>query len=679
MASPNGRNSIAQRRYVFSVLKEISDNLPLKALKGRNSIAQGIALGKRANSLFCYQEVKTMHIHAKKPIQPQTNNSSIVKESFAQEPSLFSSSSFAHDFSRIPVRNQTKPMRSQSEEVFEQQTKRLSKQVIHKSEPQLRRACACGATCHMCETKQPTSEHQRLQDSNTEQITEQHLAHKVLAASGQSMDTATRGFMESRFGYDFSRVKLHTGAMAAESAQAVNARAYTVGQNIVFAAGQFAPSTNAGRSLLAHELTHVMQQREVGNAGRALTISHPDDATEQQADQIAREVVASAPGNKVYAAGTSNVNSVINGVHHTSAPMLQREPTRPRGVTGKASLDDLTTQTATATGTVTAGSLARMEWESLFSRHFTERDRIENKVESRHARYLYSTIYGWIDAQHFFAHIQFAEEKGLQGATDKGLDIESKQEIVRSLVGPDPFDTSIYSDFLQHDLIDASDFIHYREEVFMALAAAMNFLSDQEKALIQGFDDEKLAKVMLDNAKSAWSYEDLVSNQLGVQFFRLYGAYVNAGTDASEVRQRFIEKMTEFFATIRIVDNKKKIDSLRAKLPGKERWKSPKMTEAQAKAKYPELFDFGSSTHRLLVSVHNQQADAETRITDVARVAPSVPRPHVEAQGAQFAVYTDPVSHFEAVVMRVLLSKGLSVKLNTIVVEPVASGTTTGP
>ena len=66
--------------------------------------------------------------------------------------------------------------------------------------------------------------------------------------------------MESQFGYDFSRVRIHADAAAAESALAVNALAYTVGRDIVFAAGRYAPATPAGRGLLAHELTHVVQQ-----------------------------------------------------------------------------------------------------------------------------------------------------------------------------------------------------------------------------------------------------------------------------------------------------------------------------------------------------------------------------------------------------------------------------------
>ena len=66
--------------------------------------------------------------------------------------------------------------------------------------------------------------------------------------------------MEQGFGYDFSQVRVHTGTAAQQSAQNVNARAYTVGRDIVFGAGQFVPETHEGRRLIAHELTHLMQQ-----------------------------------------------------------------------------------------------------------------------------------------------------------------------------------------------------------------------------------------------------------------------------------------------------------------------------------------------------------------------------------------------------------------------------------
>ena len=77
---------------------------------------------------------------------------------------------------------------------------------------------------------------------------------------GRPLDPATRSDMEARFGQDFRRVRLHDDAAAAASARSISARAYTVADNIVFAAGEFAPATSDGRRLLAHELTHVVQQ-----------------------------------------------------------------------------------------------------------------------------------------------------------------------------------------------------------------------------------------------------------------------------------------------------------------------------------------------------------------------------------------------------------------------------------
>jgi hypothetical protein len=82
----------------------------------------------------------------------------------------------------------------------------------------------------------------------------------VVQAPGQALDANTRASMESRFGHDFSSVRVHTDAAAAASASGLNARAYTVGRDIVFAGGKYAPTAQGGR-LLAHELAHVVQQR----------------------------------------------------------------------------------------------------------------------------------------------------------------------------------------------------------------------------------------------------------------------------------------------------------------------------------------------------------------------------------------------------------------------------------
>ena len=81
-----------------------------------------------------------------------------------------------------------------------------------------------------------------------------------LPGGGQPLSRPDRAFFEPRFGYDFSRVRVHGGSAAERSARDVNAHAYTIGHNLVFGAGKFAPGTLEGRRLLAHELTHVVQQ-----------------------------------------------------------------------------------------------------------------------------------------------------------------------------------------------------------------------------------------------------------------------------------------------------------------------------------------------------------------------------------------------------------------------------------
>jgi hypothetical protein len=87
------------------------------------------------------------------------------------------------------------------------------------------------------------------------------IVHDVLNAPGQPLDAATRAFFEPRFGHDFSRVRVHADGKAAQSARAVDAMAYTVGPNIVFGAGRHNPQSPEGRHLIAHELTHTIQQR----------------------------------------------------------------------------------------------------------------------------------------------------------------------------------------------------------------------------------------------------------------------------------------------------------------------------------------------------------------------------------------------------------------------------------
>jgi lipoprotein-anchoring transpeptidase ErfK/SrfK len=121
------------------------------------------------------------------------------------------------------------------------------------------------------------------------------IVHDVLRTPGQPLDPVTQGFMESSFGQDFSEVRVHTDGRAAESAQAVEALAYTAGQDVVFGAGQYAPHTSGGKMLLAHELTHVAQQRG-GGVPAELGIGQEDTPYEREADSVASAIVNSQDG-----------------------------------------------------------------------------------------------------------------------------------------------------------------------------------------------------------------------------------------------------------------------------------------------------------------------------------------------------------------------------------------------
>ena len=80
-----------------------------------------------------------------------------------------------------------------------------------------------------------------------------------LRSPAQALDAPTRAFMETRFGWDFSKVRVHADDSAARSARALQARAYTVGNDIVFGKGEFSATTQSGKTLLAHELAHTVQ------------------------------------------------------------------------------------------------------------------------------------------------------------------------------------------------------------------------------------------------------------------------------------------------------------------------------------------------------------------------------------------------------------------------------------
>ena len=131
------------------------------------------------------------------------------------------------------------------------------------------------------------------------------IVHDVLRSPGQPLDRATRAFMEPRFGQDFGGVRIHTGAKAHEAASSIDARAFTSNGSIAFGAGEYAPQTQSGRRLLAHELTHVVQQRP-GAVQPKLGIGDATDRYEQEADRVAEAVVQTSQNGMPVAAAPAH-------------------------------------------------------------------------------------------------------------------------------------------------------------------------------------------------------------------------------------------------------------------------------------------------------------------------------------------------------------------------------------
>lgn len=155
---------------------------------------------------------------------------------------------------------------SQPEDIYEQEADRVAEQVMRMTEPEMvQRKCPEDKNC-------PPELEERNSNDVVQLKTDQSVNGEISVrndllgnfGSGKPLDKETRDFMEPIFGEDFGKVRLHTNALANNSAKLINAFAYTSGENIVFREGQYSPGTLKGKSLIAHELTHVIQQRSLG-------------------------------------------------------------------------------------------------------------------------------------------------------------------------------------------------------------------------------------------------------------------------------------------------------------------------------------------------------------------------------------------------------------------------------
>ena len=191
-----------------------------------------------------------------------------------------------------------------NERVHSQETQVLNRSFTPVRSNLLQRKCACGGTpgldgeCAECRRKRLTTQRRSLDQSGPSIVPS--VVHDVLHSPGQPLPAGTRDFVESRLGHDFSRVRVHHDAKAAESARTVNAKAYTVGSHVVFGGKQYAPETSEGQNLLVHELTHVVQQRGITKSS-PLSFDSANDTSELEARHIASRIHSPNTSHSIFA------------------------------------------------------------------------------------------------------------------------------------------------------------------------------------------------------------------------------------------------------------------------------------------------------------------------------------------------------------------------------------------
>jgi hypothetical protein len=159
----------------------------------------------------------------------------------------------------------------------------------------------------------------------------------VNSGGGRPLEPQVKDDMESSLGHDFSDVRVHSDGAAAESAKAVHAQAYTVGRDVVFESGRYQPESSDGRRMLAHELTHVVQQRngpvDGTPTGDGVAVSHPSDPFEQAAEHAAEKVSGKGPSSATASpeapTGSAGAASVQTMLEEGAIPVQRADAPSP--------------------------------------------------------------------------------------------------------------------------------------------------------------------------------------------------------------------------------------------------------------------------------------------------------------------------------------------------------------
>jgi Domain of unknown function (DUF4157) len=226
---------------------------------------------------------------------------------------------------------QTKLKISEPGDQYEQEADRIADEVMQMPEPAIQRQMEPeeDEEEEMVQRQAIANQTSSVQQQESTEVPP--IVQEVFSAPGQTLDADTRAFMESRFGHDFSQVRMHIDAQASEVAHEVNALAYTVGRDVVFGAGQYAPQTLTGRKLLAHELTHVLQQQGASTLESNLNLVSSYDPLEREADAVTDQILAN--GNISAGLSPSGFNHRSNQWNLARKPTPQKAPAKPKPTT----------------------------------------------------------------------------------------------------------------------------------------------------------------------------------------------------------------------------------------------------------------------------------------------------------------------------------------------------------
>ena len=428
---------------------------------------------------------------------------------------------------------------------------------------------------------------------------------QTYSGPGVVLPSDIQTIMADHLGHNFSDVRIHTDDFAVGAAQTLEANAFTVQRNIYFGRGMYAPTAADGQFRLAHELVHAMQQR-----GTATPTAGGVSALEAEAERAATVGLPAATDLR------------------TVGAIILREPTYPRRTTGNRMIQEaervitltrdpnatdettrLWSQVGSNFGAVTAGSIARRVWTNVFLRHVTEPESRPG-VESAHPRYFYSHTYGWIDGQHFFGFIDFAEQQyqssghnrqqAFDAATRQGREIEQDQQRIRDYVAIGRPPATDVTRFMQVQppntpLFRVPPMVYEGAARAAAGAYASLTLGGTQGELYGLLNAQQRQKFLTDSAKSAFTYEDFQSNQLGTRFFFQHGIAINQLPVAAR-ESAFRNALITFFTSIRVENDPARVDQQATAdhLPGRERFEAPKTTEEAVRSRHPDLFQLPS-------------------------------------------------------------------------------------